>query len=183
VNTHYLYFGKHRGRALPDVPTSYLAWLLRDCHSLSRALRGAVAAELVRRGVAPPTPTPPPPAPCPGCGSATFRHAWQEDRAGGRRIRRTCHRCGTFGGWAPQLPPYLAEADAAASPTPLLDVLTRLDDLGLVLVSDGERVWVPWPDCDVLPPDLRELIHSCSHSLAVRMGNTAGQATLDGDEN
>ena len=60
--TDSLPFGRHRGKLLPDVPSDYLAWLLRAV-KLSRGLRDAVAAELVGRGVAAP---PPPALPAPG---------------------------------------------------------------------------------------------------------------------
>jgi uncharacterized protein (DUF3820 family) len=36
-------FGKHAGCPLPDVPTDYLQWVIREC-KLSSGLRGAVAA-------------------------------------------------------------------------------------------------------------------------------------------
>jgi hypothetical protein len=50
MNTHVLPFGRHRGEPLSSVPTDYLAWLARTV-PLSSGLRGAVAAELQRRGV------------------------------------------------------------------------------------------------------------------------------------
>jgi hypothetical protein len=171
---HRLPFGKHAGKPVRDVPTDYLSWLLREC-KLSSGLRSAVAAELSSRGVAvPPAPAPAPPRPCWRCGASKFAHRWQEDARGARRIRRTCRRCDTFLGFAPLVEPYTAEADAAASPTPILDVLTRLEDLGVELVSDGVRAQVPWPDCERLPADLREALRSCQHTLARMIGDNRG---------
>ena len=167
-------FGRHRNVPLPQVPASYLHWALRECR-LSSGLRGAVAAELSSRGV--PVPPPPPPAPlrpCQRCGASDFRHAWQQDRAGNRRVRRTCRRCGGFVCFAPLVAPYTAEADANASPTPILDTLTRLEDLGVEVVSDGRRAEVPWPEAQRLPDDLRETLRGCQHTLARMIGNNQG---------
>jgi hypothetical protein len=50
-------FGKHKGKALGEVPGGYLAWLASAC-KLSAGLRDAVAAELCARGL------PVPPTPC-----------------------------------------------------------------------------------------------------------------------
>jgi hypothetical protein len=41
-------FGKHKGRLVSDVPTSYLRWLLREC-DLDPPLRRAVVGELTNR--------------------------------------------------------------------------------------------------------------------------------------
>ena len=35
-------FGKHKGRALSDIPTDYLIWLLDNATALSRQLRRAI---------------------------------------------------------------------------------------------------------------------------------------------
>jgi hypothetical protein len=138
-------FGKHAGALPREVPSDYLRWLLREW-KLSSGLRSALAAELSSRGVpVPPPPPPAPPRPCQSCGALAFAHTWQEDRAGGKRIRRSCRRCGRYCCFAPLVEPYLSEANACASPTPILDVLTRLEDLGVELVSDGRRAEVPWP--------------------------------------
>jgi hypothetical protein len=45
-----LTFGKHRGRALRDVPTGYLRWLLSGCDNITQWLREEVREELRRRG-------------------------------------------------------------------------------------------------------------------------------------
>src|SRR5262249_31357926 len=44
--------GKHRGRYLTDLPTSYLRWAVADCDQLDRypGVRAAVREELRRRG-------------------------------------------------------------------------------------------------------------------------------------
>jgi hypothetical protein len=42
-------FGKHSGRPVEDVPTSYLRWCLRECECLTPWLRSAIDAELGRR--------------------------------------------------------------------------------------------------------------------------------------
>jgi hypothetical protein len=42
-------FGKHRGEFLVDIPTNYLAWVLRDCETAEWWLREAVQVEMERR--------------------------------------------------------------------------------------------------------------------------------------
>jgi hypothetical protein len=42
-------FGKHKGRPLCDIPTAYLAWVIRECESADWWLREAVEHELDRR--------------------------------------------------------------------------------------------------------------------------------------
>src|SRR5262245_38978611 len=41
-----LHFGKHRGKLIRNVPSTYLQWLLRECNCLKPRLRKAVEAEL-----------------------------------------------------------------------------------------------------------------------------------------
>ena len=49
--SHFLPFGKFRGRNPRDVPdTDYLLWFLKTCKP-STGLRAAVRAELLRRGI------------------------------------------------------------------------------------------------------------------------------------
>jgi hypothetical protein len=164
-------FGEHKGVPLPDVPASYLQWALREC-KLSSGLRAALAAELTRRGIEPPPQPPPPPAPtcqrCPGAGTLA---RWQEDRNGARRIRAECSRCRRWLGFLPQVEPHVSQADAAASPTAILDALTRLEALGVELHSDGATVWVRdgW---DRVPPDLNAVVKQASHQLARLLGKT-----------
>jgi hypothetical protein len=54
---HTMPFGKHAGKPLGEVPSGYLAWLIRE-FKLSSGLRAAVPDELTRRNVD--TPPPPP---------------------------------------------------------------------------------------------------------------------------
>jgi hypothetical protein len=57
-------WGKHRGKPLLEVPISYLAWVLEAC-TLTRGLRQAIAADVVRRLNLPQPEPPPPPGPLP----------------------------------------------------------------------------------------------------------------------
>ena len=169
-------FGKHAGQPLDTVPTPYLDWLAREAR-LSSGLRAAVAAELRARGS-----TPPPPARlragcpvrCTRCGSTELRHSWHEYRNGQRQIRRACGRCGTWLGSAPQTPEAVAEADARASKTDILDALTRLDDLGIEVCSDGRSVWAAGDGWRRMPPDLADVLRQCNHRLARLLGRTVG---------
>ena len=43
-------FGKHRGTALPEVPTPYLRWVLRNCTDLLPSLRIEIQKEIASRG-------------------------------------------------------------------------------------------------------------------------------------
>jgi hypothetical protein len=42
-------WGKYRGKAVADVPTSYLAWLIENATQLAPALRDAIKVELAWR--------------------------------------------------------------------------------------------------------------------------------------
>jgi hypothetical protein len=42
-------FGKHRGKLVSDVPTSYLSWLIRERHSIDPWLLRAVREEVAGR--------------------------------------------------------------------------------------------------------------------------------------
>lgn len=42
-------FGKWKGHPLPEVPLSYLKWLLRECDNLDPYLRSEVRREVSRR--------------------------------------------------------------------------------------------------------------------------------------
>src|SRR5262249_25486481 len=92
---------------------AYLQWAIGTV-KLSTGVRAAVAAELERRGVRPPSPPPPrPPGPCWRCGSTQYRHTWQQDlskdkrgRSGGLRTARVAFlfnpsttRCSLSTGW------------------------------------------------------------------------------------
>jgi hypothetical protein len=108
--------------------------------------------------------------PCPRCGFKGIRASWQEDRAGRSRIRGECWECRRYRGWLPIRQPFIFLADQTASPAPVLDALTWLDDIGAELRSDGAAVWVKPSDWRRLPPELHALIRQCSHKLARLMG-------------
>src|SRR5262249_17193324 len=160
------------GQSLASVPTGYLLWAYRTC-SFSAGLKAAVRAELHSRSDGPrdllPEPASPPPE-CDRCHSRDIALFWQQLANGAKRIRAECRRCQGFIKFMPESAENVAVADAAASPTALLDVLTRLGEAGVNLDSDGRRVWVRWEDGQRLPSDLRTLIHQCSHSLAKLLG-------------
>jgi hypothetical protein len=44
-------FGKYRGWPLCEVPTSYLAWVLRECSNIHQELREAIEEDLESRKV------------------------------------------------------------------------------------------------------------------------------------
>jgi hypothetical protein len=168
-------FGKHAGQPLPDVPSSYLDWMLRSC-KLSSGLRATIAGELSRRGIEAPAPPPPPPIPkCHRCGAAGYLCNWQEDSLGRKRIRASCRQCGLFLTFPPSIPPFTAQADEAASPAPILDALTKLEAIGVELQSDGKRVFYRPGDWRRVPPDLRAVVRQCGHQMAQMIGNTTGR--------
>lgn len=165
-------FGKWKDRDLAEVPSDYLNWMLRTC-KLSSGLRQAVALEMQSRGE--PIPKPPPvrvPLGCNRCGSSAVVHDWLQTRNGRRQIRRSCLRCGSFLGFAPQVPPFLTEAERRASPTAILDVLTELEALGVELQSDGASCWVRGEDYFKVPRELHAKIRQCKHTLASMLGRT-----------
>jgi hypothetical protein len=102
---------------------------------------------------------------------------WQQTRAGQRHVGRRCSRCGRFRGFFPQVESYVSEADANLTPTVLLDVLIRLEDLGIELESDGCDVSFLHPgDYWRVPQDLHLLIAECKHDLARMIGPTPTSA-------
>lgn len=156
-------FGKHAGTELSAVPSSYLAWACREC-KLSTALRTAVAAELERRGV--PVPPPPPPKPAPTC-CGPIRYLWGEASNARKFIRRECTRCRKWFGAAPLTPENVAQANAAASASPHLDVLVEAEELGIRLRSDGVTVgFRSGDDWARATPQLRDRLRQCRSSLA-----------------
>jgi hypothetical protein len=160
-------FGKHKG-----VPTDYLRWVIDAC-KLSSGLRAAVANELTKRGIDVPAPPPPRPIrPCPRCGGVGSFVFWQEDRAGRRRISARCKQCHRHLTFPPCVEPYLSMANAAASQTPILDALVRLEELGVEVHSDGQRAWIEYEDWNKVPADLHAIVRQCSHQLARMLGNT-----------
>src|SRR5688572_18176365 len=46
----FMTFGKHRGRAVADLPKGYLRWLLAECDQIEPWLARVVRQELSRRG-------------------------------------------------------------------------------------------------------------------------------------
>jgi hypothetical protein len=169
---HVLPFGRHMGQPLAAVPTSYLSWLLRET-KLSGGLRSAVAAELESRGQPAPAPPPRPVHPChecgPGPGVTLF---WYEDALGRKRIRAECNKCRRTADHPPCVEPYTTMADANASRTPILDTLTRLEELGVPLQSNGKRTWLRWEDARKVPADVRAAVRQCSHTLAKMVGDS-----------
>lgn len=160
---HALPFGKHRGRPPREVPSDYLAWLLRET-KLSSGLRAAVAGELRQRGWPVPDEPPPEPSPCcRHCGGTALRRTWHEHAGGARQVRGDCARCGKYVAFLPLTPANVAAADLAQSPAALLDVLTRAEDEGVDLVVQGGRV-VPQP-WGRASPLLRERIRQAQHAL------------------
>jgi hypothetical protein len=175
-------FGRHKGQSPESVPTDYLHWFLSEVQ-LSSGLRAALAEELARRGRPVPQPPAPRPVPaCPRCPGAPPALSWQEDAAGQRRIRAECSRCRRFLAFAPQVEPYVGEADRAGSHNDLLDVLTRLDELEVELRSDGTRVYFAAGDYRRVPAELAALVRSCSHRLARMIGDTSKISTSFDEE-
>jgi hypothetical protein len=175
---HRLPFGVYKGCPLRQVRKDYLAWLLRTC-KLSSGLRVAVRAELLYRGTDPsslPPEPPPEPAPnCQRCGSEEMAYGWYEDRLGRRHVRRSCGRCGKRLGFAPQVPPYTELADAAATPTAVLDVLTQCDALDIALKSDGQAAdFVTREDYLRAGPALRDKVAQCRATLGRLLGKHWG---------
>jgi hypothetical protein len=91
---------------------------------------------------------------------------WFQDSIGRKRIRADCRRCRTMLTHPLCVEPFVSMANASASDTPILDGLTRLDDLGVEMVSDGQRVYFAPGDWRKVPADLNAVVRSCSHRLA-----------------
>lgn len=158
-------FGKHKGRPLGEVPTGYLRWALAEA-KLSAGLRGAVRAELSRRGIGlppEPGPAPRPRSRCRRCGGYAVVATWHEQRGGRKAIRASCSACGGFRGFLPLTPENVAEADAALSPTGLLDALLLADREGVELVAAAGRVEVR--PRERASPRLQELVRQSQHAL------------------
>jgi hypothetical protein len=167
-------FGCHKGELLSGIPSDYLDWLLRNVR-IGRGLRAAIADELCRRGLSAPSAPPPWPLPtCSRCPGVKPQLSWLQDSLGRRRIRIECGRCHQSMGFAETREPYTTEADAAASKTPVLDVLTKLEDLGVELRSDGKHVrFARDGDYRRVPPDLRRMLKQCQNDLARMIGRTS----------
>jgi uncharacterized protein (DUF3820 family) len=165
---HRLPFGRHKDKPMAEVPDGYLLWTLRDC-KLSSGLRQTVADELQRRGIDAPAPPIVHPPDCQRCHSGMYRVDWMEDRRGQRRIRATCS-CGRYLCFLPIVEPWIFCANENASPAPVLDVLTQLEDLGVELQSDGRKVWVAGADDRRVPAELHVTIRQCAYQLARLLG-------------
>jgi hypothetical protein len=120
---------------MKSPPTTW-EWALTI--DLRRGLRAAVVTELQRRGRAVPHEYTVAVCRRRDCRSARMVHRWYEDSLGRRQILRSCAACGERQGFAPRVEPYVSEADAAASPTAVLDVLVLADMVGVALRSDGQ---------------------------------------------
>lgn len=160
------FFGKHRERPLPDVPTSYLAWALREC-KLSTGLRTAVRAELLSRPDCPaalPAQPRPQEVRCHRCGGAELVVYWHQLQGqGGRRIRASCAACHGYIQFLPETPENVALADASTSSTALLDVLTLAEAEGVEIVRREGRIYLePYHSAS---PRLRDLVRQSTRLL------------------
>jgi hypothetical protein len=109
-------FGVHLNKALPDIPTAYLRWVLTSGVKLSAGLRAAVVAELQPRGQ---EPLPAPPRvlrPCPQCGTAgKIKLEWTTDSLQRRHLKAICATCGCFLDRPPQTPEYVEMANGSST--------------------------------------------------------------------
>jgi hypothetical protein len=66
---------------------------------------------------------------------------------------------------------------AAASQTPILDALVRLEEVGVELVSDGRQVRYAGEGWRVMRdhPDLDAVVRQCGHQLARMLGDNRGR--------
>lgn len=177
---HTMPFGKYKSVPVAAVPSDYLQWLAKVC-KLSSGLRQAIAAELQARGATvPEPPAAKPPLPCPHCGESKLAHHWLQTRNNRRQISRTCSRCKASLGFAPQVEPYIAEADSRVKGTELLDVLIEAEALGIRIESDGLSCWVASEDWKRVPAELlTELLTAMrlhKRTLASLIGKTKARA-------
>jgi hypothetical protein len=161
-------FGRHQGKALAEVPADYLQWLLRSI-KLSSGVRGAVAGELTRRGIQAPDPSPRPEPRCGRHPAAGFRCLWGEDTIARKFIRAECVRCRQSLGIMPKVEPYVSQADANASPAPVLDALLGAEAAGAEIISNGKTAWVS--DYRKAPPEVRNAVRQCKAQLGRMIGN------------
>lgn len=173
---HVLPFGKWKNRPLADIDSGYLKWALSTI-KLSSGLRAALADELVNRGEAPPAvPEPKAVVPaCPRCGpGGKVSYEWAEDRLGRRQVRQSCRACGRSLGYAPRVSPYIELANASASPTAALDVLTMAEEQGVELRSDGAAADFAFGHWHKASPELRRRLRECRHLLGRLIGKDPG---------
>jgi hypothetical protein len=171
-NRHVMPFGKHRGAPLTDVPTSYLAWVMRTC-KLSTGLRSAMGEELRSRPDCPedlpPEPAANTPPSCRGCGGTDLHLTWQPlGGAGGRVIRADCRGCGAFVYFAPQTPENVALADAGdEEPVP---VPQAGEEFELRLLALPDHVPATGRLKQLLKTALRTYKLKCTSVVAVKPG-------------
>lgn len=160
VAVHQLPFGMHKGKAVADVPTPYLKWLIAEC-KLSSGLAGAVRGELSRRGVTPPAPRPATPHRCQLHPDAEVLAYWLSQRDGRRSIRGECGQCGRWLGALPLSDENRRKADANTDPAALLKFLTTLEDRGITVTRKDDRLtYAPQ-----LTPDLWRIERQCKGLL------------------
>jgi len=161
--TPVFWFGKFKGCPLSEVDTGYLRGLAAV--QLSSGIRAAVVAELDRRGVSAPPPPPTGPKgwkqPCSRAGVrnwATAARVFNGVRQIGelQALRRSC---GHAPGRALRQP-----GQRRCSATPVLDVLVRLEDLGIELESDGRSVRFVGDGWSRCPRELHDLVASAGTS-------------------
>ena len=63
----------------------------------------------------------------------------------------------------------------ATTPTAILDVLTRLEDLGIELISDGRSVCFGPGGWAKAPRELHDRVRECSHLLAGLLGDNRAE--------
>jgi hypothetical protein len=162
-------FGRHQGQPLDEIPDGYLAWLLQ--RKLSSGFRRTVADELRRRGYEPPPPPPSAPPPeCLRCGSVGICHTWLRARNGARMIRRSCAGCGGSFGFAPPVPEFIQQANAARRQDSPLAVLALADQRNIRLVSDGLAASIRPDDRHKADPNFWERVRAARHSLGKLLG-------------
>jgi hypothetical protein len=137
--TQTLYFGCHKGKPLPQVPSDYLRWTLATVN-LSSGVRAAVTDELMRRGETPPPAGKPEPG-CHRCGWMALTYNWATMSDGRRFIRRRCQRCGSHAGQAPLIEPFVSRADAAEGESPQT---TTPEQQAPATPSPPPPEWVGW---------------------------------------
>ena len=163
---HRLPFGRHKDLPLSDVPSDYLDWLMRSC-KLSSGLRLAIGNELRRRNLTR--------LRSHRQGADLSMRIGQVPRGLDRGPTRPEAHPSDLLLWPLSL--LLAVGRTVAfvrnenlSPTAILDVLTRLEDLGIDLQCDGRKAWVSAEDYRKVPADLHVVIRQCSNTLARMIG-------------
>jgi hypothetical protein len=139
-------------------------------------MRSTVSAELAGRGIEVPDPPPRPEPKCRDHPSAGYRALWGEDSLGRKFIRSECRQCRQAMGALPMREPYVSQADANASPAPVLDALVGLEAAGVEVRSDGKTAWVGG-DYRRVPPDVRNALRQAKkHTLAGLIGDTTKES-------